>query len=262
MNHPKSNPARPTKSQPTLTLRSNNSWAYLRATRFISRPGHADQLHLDLWWRGLNLAQDAGTYLYNAPPPWDNSFTRTSVHNTLTANGQEQMSRLSRFLYVGWAQAEILAWDPTRNRIVAQHDGYRRLGLVHRRSVEYRQGYWMVSDRLLPIQARRRPGGAPVTARLHWLLPDWPWEIKPEKDQIVLSVESPEGPVHLTISGRDSLRAGLVRAGEWIYGEGPMEPSWGWTSPTYGYKIPALSFSVWLSSLPPLEITSEWALQG
>ena len=31
-----------------------------------------DQLHLDLWWRGLNIAQDAGTYLYNADPPWDN----------------------------------------------------------------------------------------------------------------------------------------------------------------------------------------------
>ena len=40
-----------------------------------SRPSHADQLHLDLWWRGLNITQDAGTYLYNADSPWDNSLT-------------------------------------------------------------------------------------------------------------------------------------------------------------------------------------------
>ncbi|MBL1196642.1 MAG: hypothetical protein HND51_20020, partial [Chloroflexi bacterium] len=37
---------------------NHKSWAYLRAARFTDRPGHADQLQLDLWWRGLNVAQD------------------------------------------------------------------------------------------------------------------------------------------------------------------------------------------------------------
>ncbi|MBN1451222.1 MAG: hypothetical protein JW963_09425, partial [Anaerolineales bacterium] len=56
--------------EPSLYLadhpRGRDSWAYLRASTFPSRLGHMDQLHLDLWWRGLNIAQDAGTYLYNA----------------------------------------------------------------------------------------------------------------------------------------------------------------------------------------------------
>jgi len=30
------------------------------------RPFQSDQLHVDLWWHGLNLARDAGTYLYTA----------------------------------------------------------------------------------------------------------------------------------------------------------------------------------------------------
>ena len=83
------------------------TWAYLRAARFTGRPGHADQLHLDLWWCGLNVAQDAGTYLYNAPPPWDNALARSEVHNTLVVNGLEQMTRAGRFLYLERAQARV-----------------------------------------------------------------------------------------------------------------------------------------------------------
>ncbi len=37
-------------------------WGYLRIGQFTNRPSHADQLHLDLWWRGMNIARDAGTY--------------------------------------------------------------------------------------------------------------------------------------------------------------------------------------------------------
>ncbi len=76
------------------------SWAYLRVAHFNGRPGHADQLHLDLWWRGLNVAQDPGTYLYNAPPPWDNALMCSQVHNTLTVDGQDQMLQAGRFLYL------------------------------------------------------------------------------------------------------------------------------------------------------------------
>jgi hypothetical protein len=86
-------------------LYAKNSWAYLRTAQFTSRPSHADQLHLDLWWRGLNVAQDAGTYLYNAPAPWDNSLTSARVHNTVTVNGRDQFTRAGRFLYLDWFDA-------------------------------------------------------------------------------------------------------------------------------------------------------------
>ena len=52
-----------------------------------------DQLHFDLWWHGINVAQDAGTYLYNGEPPWDNPLVSTRVHNTITIDGRDQMTR-------------------------------------------------------------------------------------------------------------------------------------------------------------------------
>ena len=177
----------PFPSNPRLCAwitRDSASWAYLRLANFTSRPGHADQLHLDLWWRGYNLAQDAGTYLYNAPPPWDNALSRTRVHNTLTVDGLDQMTLAGRFLWLDWAQASLVEQaggngvDPPR--LTARHDGYRRLGVTHQRSVAcLPEGRWLVEDSLLPEPGAKGPG-APLPvhrARLHWLLPDWPWQL-------------------------------------------------------------------------------------
>src|SRR4029077_18696339 len=82
-----------------------NSWALVRAGRYTRRPFQSDQLHVDLWWHGLNLARDAGTYLYNGDPPWNNGFSGTAVHNTVTLDHQDQMRHAGRFLWVDWAQA-------------------------------------------------------------------------------------------------------------------------------------------------------------
>ena len=84
---------------------SKNSWAFVRAGFYTRRPFQADQLHVDLWWRGVNLARDAGTYLYNGEPPWNNGFAGTAVHNTVTVDRQDQMRRAGRFLWLDWAQA-------------------------------------------------------------------------------------------------------------------------------------------------------------
>ncbi len=86
-------------------LRGPGSWAYLRATQFHSRLGHMDQLHFDLWWRGLNIARDAGTYLYNADPPWNNPLVVSTVHNTVTVDSRDQMTRGGRFITLDWFPA-------------------------------------------------------------------------------------------------------------------------------------------------------------
>jgi len=49
----------------------------------------------------------------------------------------------------------------------------------------------------------------------------------------------------------------LVRAGELLAGEGDISPTWGWISPTYSVKIPALSFSVSYVAEPTIGITTE-----
>lgn len=257
-------PAADEEALGVLRLPGNQSWAYLRWVHFSDRPGHADQLHLDLWWHGQNIALDAGTYLYNAPPPWDNSLARTSVHNTIQVNHQDQMTRAGRFLYLDWAQGELIARKSAADhgslRIVAQHDGYRRLGVIHQREVTVSPGeHWKVEDRLIPLPGSRKARGRQVTACLHWHLPDLPWELVDG----CLELTSPHGKITLEIQPGSSVHLDelrLTRAGELLTGQGSADPSAGWHSLTYGVKHPALSLDLICTAFLPLELTTLWNL--
>lgn len=250
-----------------LVLNNNDSWAYLRAARFKNRPGHADQLHLELWWRGQNVALDAGTYLYNAEPPWDNGLARSLVHNTVTVNGLDQMTRAGRFLWLDWAQASGIthekAVDGSWQQCAAEHNGYRRLDLLHRRAVTaYREGGWLVEDCLTGDLATATGGYQPLEIRLHWLLPDWEWAFNQTGNHADLKIESLAGRINLLVSWSESLAdpvtVQLVRAGELLSGSGAVSPLLGWFSPTYGVKLPALSYSITLRSGLPCVLSSEW----
>ena len=254
-----------------LVNRRSESWAYLRTARFTSRPGHADQLHLDLWWRGMNIAQDAGTYLYNAPKPWDNSLARTAVHNTLTINGQDQMLLAGRFLWLYWAYSRVLECDHAAGDgtpcLVAEHDGYSRLGMIHRRSVEaQKDGNWIIEDRLIFSHPRRARRYLPARIRLHWLAPDWLWRCDQAEDWVAFELESPQGWIRLTIFAEQDAQPApeleplIVRAGEKLSGSEEAHPTWGWASPSYGIKIPALSLSVTVSASAPVRLVSVWQL--
>jgi hypothetical protein len=243
-----------------------DSWASLRTAQFASRPSHADQLHLDLWWRGLNVAQDAGTYLYNAPPPWDNGLTTALVHNTVTVNGRDQFTRAGRFLYLDWFNAyrqPVLDPDPSvLQRVRGRHWGYFRQGARHARTVTaFADGRWLVEDELLLLRFpwQRRP----LTFRLHWLLPDWKWELESSDERIVIGLASPHGPVRLELTAVPrapdlySLLS-VARAGESLIGPALVSPIRGWASPTYGLKVPALSLALEVRSVNEVKFTSEF----
>jgi uncharacterized heparinase superfamily protein len=124
-------------------------WGTLRGVEFHGRPAHADQLHADLWWNGVNIARDAGTYSYNNPSPWQNALDSTRVHNTVTIDDLDQMTRVSRFLWLDQANAK---WDPqtSPNQIAASHNGYRKLGYRHERSLSLVQGIgFTILDRMI-----------------------------------------------------------------------------------------------------------------
>jgi hypothetical protein len=259
-----------------ITSSKVDSWVYLRAARFSARPGHADQLHLDLWWRGLNVALDPGTFRYNSAPPWDNSLSRTEVHNTVCINNTDQMTRAGRFLWLDWAQAYILDYKPSQDSsfisITAQHDGYSRMGVMHRRQVTARDDGWNVLDELNPTEPYASTI-SPVQARLHWLLPDWPWEILDPGSQdqnqysYILRIKSRYGwislevripvPEHMQVS-ESTPEIQLARAGELIYGAGEVSPVAGWASPTYDHKVPALAFSIRQKGRLPVRFSSDW----
>lgn len=257
-----------------LRASKGDSWAYLRVARFAGRPGHADQLHLDLWWRGHNLAGDAGSYRYNAPPPWDNALVESEVHNTVTVNGVSQMVRVGRFLFAGWAQGRVLGGEANERgdawrTLLAEHDGYRRLGVIHRRQVHMAAAdLWVIQDELLPARGFRPGGRQMYQAVLHWLLWDSPWQVYPLPDGngYGLQLQTPHGPVIVEVQGKASQQSPievtlqLVRAGELLYGEGPVSPIWGWRSPTYGDKMAALSLRLLVRGALPLAFVSRFYL--
>jgi hypothetical protein len=183
---------------------------------------------------------------------------------------QEQMTRAGRFLWLDWAQAEAVTharddhgdWE----RLTARHDGYRRLGLVHQRSVTaFRDGRWLVEDTLLPykiIQSSDFQTSRHVN--VHWSLPDWEWEIAERSDsRIEIRILSPFGWISIRINTKLESQISylqLIRAGELLTGSGEALPFLGWVSPTYGHKVPALSVNVEVTGTVPLSITTEWLL--
>jgi hypothetical protein len=263
------------RSPHILYRQKSRSWAYLRAANFASRPGHADQLHLDLWWRGFNIAMDAGTYLYNAPPPWENALTHTLVHNTVSVDGEDQMTRAGRFLWLDWAQARILPLkQDTQSRcwLEAEHNGYLRKGILHRRKAAAApDGSWEITDHLLPSRGAD-PTPSDHDFRLQWLLPDWSWEWEgvheaskdlAEAATLLFRLQSPLGWISIEIEAASSsneapLTLLLARAGEHLAGEGKAAPAWGWYSPTYAHKIPALSFSASSRSCVPFSFVTRF----
>jgi hypothetical protein len=241
-------------------LGDEHTWASLRAAVFHERPAHADQLHVDVWWQGINLAPDAGTYRYTARSPWQNGLAKTRCHNTVEIDGLDQMEATGKFLWLHWAQAKILKEYSGTNTICAEHYGYTKIGVVHRRTLTRTVSGWRINDELLP-GARTSTQGIRHTFRLHWLFPDVPWAL--EDDTLALKIE---GRTVLTRVQTDpganpaaaTLR--LMRAGEVIHGQPTDCPTLGWYSPTYAFKTPALCLEVTAYGTAPFKFLTEITL--
>jgi hypothetical protein len=213
----------------------------VRAESYTRRPFQADQLHVDLWWHGLNLARDAGTYLYNGERPWNNGLAGTAVHNTLMVDGRDQMRRAGRFLWLDWAQASGRSFATTGagapDCFQGEHDGYRCFGVIHRRMVRcVNEDAWVIVDDLL--------GSGVHEARLHWLLPDLSLEIGPQGPFSAL-FKTECGCVRWNIFSSSRGTAAIIRAGERSTGDaiGDDERLLGWESPTYGELRAAVSIA-------------------
>jgi len=248
-----------TKNPPTHSILSTpaihrigdeTTWASLRVCSFKSRPAHADLLHVEIWHKGINLAIDAGTYAYNLPAPWDNALSRTLVHNTVTIGGQNQMLRVSKFLWLERVNATLLS--DTVSEITARIIVKSIHAYTHTRSVvKTASNGFIITDE---IELAENPG-SPLPVTIQWLLPDWKWQIKDSIIQLKDGKQSFGLQVTATAPGMIS----LVRAGECLSGS-ESNPIRGWFSETYLQKTPALSYAVKYPVVKHLQIVSNWTL--
>lgn len=234
---------------PETRIGNPDSWANLRAMRYHNRPAHADQLHIDLWINGNNVLMDAGTYLYNAQPLWTNVLASAINHNAVCVDGVDPMQRAGRFLWLDWAQAEIL--ESAENLVRAEQYGYQKLGIIHRREIRRVSDFqWEVTDELISTGKQM----SEYEFFVHWLLPDWTYQISNEK----ILFQAPFG--RLTIETQlemveSSIQLNLIRAGETLRGD-YSSPSLGWYSPTYSEKIPATSVLYQMKTKTPATLKS------
>jgi asparagine synthase (glutamine-hydrolysing) len=221
-------------------LRGATTWGFMRCHSFRHHPHQADMLHLDVWWRGLNVLRDSGSYSYNAPEPWKHYFVSTRAHNSIELGGQSQMIKARRFTWV----------YPTRSRlhhfrrlprgidfVQGEHYGYRRLPsrATHRRAVlRLGESYWIVVDDIL--------GQGAEEIGLYWHLLDAPFERRPQG----LNLTSEAGPISLDVwaDGVPS-ETGIARGQE-------SPRVLGWNSDHYGEKLPAPT--LWLEAHAELPV--------
>ena len=107
----------------------------------IAAHGHADALSFTLRAFGKDVLVDPGTYDYFSYPEWRTYFRSTAAHNTIRIDGQDQSQMLGPFMWGKRARATCLHWEPREDggRVVAEHDGYRRLKkpTTHRRTLDF-----------------------------------------------------------------------------------------------------------------------------
>ncbi len=234
------------------TLRGERAFAITRCTAYRYRPAQADMLHVDLWWRGVNVACDPGSYLYYASPPWDNNLVGTNVHNTITVDGQDQMSRGPRFMWFDWTKAEALVFERSRagqlERFEGQHSGYERLSepATHRRAI-LRAGdnIWLVVDDLL--------GSGSHDVACQWLLAKGRHVIDEAMGRLRLSLGACDLHLYWKTAGIKEQRVDVS------CGDESRAPR-GWRSRYYGAREPALSFQVAGRGEMPCRIVSAFVL--
>lgn len=231
------------------TLRGEATWGMLRCHSYRHHPHQADMLHLDVWWRGVNVLRDSGSYSYNAPAPWTYYFVSTRAHNTVEVGGQSQMVKARRFTWVYLTRSQLQHFlpgcGPGLDYVQGEHYSYQRLAsrAVHRRAV-LRMGerYWLVVDDVL--------GQGREQIVLHWQLADFPHTATAGGARL----DTPAGPVELAVAANTAeLQVDVVR--------GQSSPSaLGWESLHYGEKQPAPTLRCQVTAELPQRIVTLVAL--
>lgn len=83
-------------------LRRDDGFLMTCLQDYKSRPAHMDQLHIDVWHKGINILCDTGTYSYASD--LGKELSSTSGHNTVKVSDIEQMNKQGAFLVTDWTK--------------------------------------------------------------------------------------------------------------------------------------------------------------
>lgn len=174
------------------TLRARDTWCMVRCYTCVNRPAHVDMLHLDMWYGGVNILGDSGTYRYFVPDdqPLERYFKDITAHNTIEIDKRGPLELLARWVWSPWPKARCLEHD--NDHWQGEHYAYARppWNVVHRRQVQLADEHnWLVTDDLL--------GAGRHNVKLRWHLADE--VVRPDPSCCRIDMDVRGGHVSLTV---------------------------------------------------------------
>jgi hypothetical protein len=205
--------------------------------------GHADALAVLLHAGAQPIFTDTGTYAYAGAPDWRRYFRGTGAHNTVRVDGQDQARQEAGFLWSQPYRAGLVAAEfdgGASGRVLAEHDGYRHLGVRHLRAVAWTTDQWLlIWDGLFGDGCHR--------LELHWHLAAAPvWH---GSDRFRLA--SAAGALECRCEGGDITELSASTA-----------PTAGWHAPAYGVLEPLTTLRIDYNGPLPHHYTTLIRLPG
>ena len=136
-------------------IREPDTFTFIKCGRYKDRPSHADNLHMDVWYKGRNVLCDGGSYKYNTDEETVKYFAGTESHNTVMLADHDQMLKGPRFIWLNWSQALQADLSETEGHYIFRGEvscfSYLGKEIVHRRKIIKTKGKpeWKVEDEIL-----------------------------------------------------------------------------------------------------------------
>lgn len=126
-----------------FVLRHDEGFLMVCLQDYKSRPAHMDQLHIDLWHKGVNVFFDTGTYSYASK--LGKKLSSTAGHNTVKIPGIEQMNKRGAFLVTDWTKKVKAIWsDNSFEGEIESKNGYR-----HERKIFCTSNGYLIEDEVM-----------------------------------------------------------------------------------------------------------------
>ncbi len=123
-------------------LRHDEGFLMTCLQNYKSRPAHMDQLHIDLWHKGVNIFCDTGTFSYASQ--LGKELSSTSGHNTIKIPGVEQMNKQGAFLVTNWTRRGIAEWS--NKSFIGKM--YSQNGYNHQRKILVKAESYIIEDKV------------------------------------------------------------------------------------------------------------------
>jgi hypothetical protein len=128
---------------------------FIRCGAYKDRPGQSDNLHLDIWVKGINVLRDSGSYKYNTSKELINYFNGVEGHNTLSVAKSDQMLKGTRFIWYNWIKEAKAYLNKKENyyEFKGSIKAFKDIGkdITHSRTVKKQlsSNQWEITDKVV-----------------------------------------------------------------------------------------------------------------